>query len=128
MWCGSKLLQSYTNAHCKLSIVLTTAILLQDFYSSFPLTNYAISSYTTVPKYHFRQHAHTHWLLPVVHSSSPEPLVHKPSFYTVCFSLSEKLTKIFCIFRLMQEKMKPSTSWHITNGRGTYILLPVGSV
>lgn len=31
--------------------------------SSSPLTNYAMSSYTIAPKHHFRQHAHTHWLL-----------------------------------------------------------------
>lgn len=62
-----KLLQFF----CKTSVPL----------SSSPLTNYAISSYTIVPKYRFRQHEHTHWLLPVVHSSSPEPLVQNASFH-----------------------------------------------
>lgn len=83
-----------------------TAILLHDFFSypSFftpTFTNYAIAFFTIIPKYHFRKHAHTPTGSSLQYTSPHlKPLYIILPFTKPCFSLSEKLTKIFCGFRL----------------------------
>lgn len=118
-------------ANFLLSTVQTTAIHLQDFsYPSFIFSSLQIMQYALIPL--FPNIISDSMYTPTtscLQCTAPHrnPLYITLPFIKPCFSLSEELSKIFCTFRLKQEKKKPSISQYITQARRMYILLPAGT-